>query len=124
MSPYQHVDEARVTVLKRELAGDVSACVRFIREFAGAWDARVARLTAAVDRGDDAEANAVLLSLSSSSTMLGATTLVSTAKELRSELRERHRIEHSDVLRLVTVGSAAREELLVIAERMEPRVVA
>jgi hypothetical protein len=120
---YQHIDETYVTGLIRELTGDVSACVRFIETFVRAWDERIARILDAVERNDPDDAAAALLSLYSSSAMIGAAILSSAAKELHTEVRATGRTPQGSVGRLAALGSASCAELMNLARKWEATVV-
>ena len=120
---YQHIDETYVTGLIRELTGDVSACVRFIETFVRSWEERIARILDAVDRDDPDDAAAALLSLYSSSAMIGARMLSIAAKELHSEVLSTGRTAPGAVGRLAAVGTASCTELLHLARRWEQGAV-
>jgi HPt (histidine-containing phosphotransfer) domain-containing protein len=121
--PYLHIDELHVTGLIRELTGDVAACVKFIEGFVRAWDERIARILDAVDRDDPDEAMAALLSLYSSSAMIGAKLLSREAKELHAEIRMTRRFTPGAVSRLANVGSASCAELIHLARKWEKTLV-
>ncbi len=120
---YRHIDEAHVTRLLQELAGDVRAGVRFIRDFVAAWDWRVARLLDAAERQDPEDVMTVLLSVRSSSAMLGATGLTLAALDLQNELTQTRQVDRSAVLRFIDVGTAACTELTELARKLESTAV-
>jgi hypothetical protein len=82
---YEHIDADRVLRLARDLVGDVSSCVRFVDDFVGASANRIARVQHAVDHGALDDALASLLSLATSSAMIGAENLAAVARELHTE---------------------------------------
>ena len=65
---------------------------RFVRDYLGLLDERVATITAQLESGNDLTAHISLLSLESSSTMVGAKELASIAGLLRGavERNEKH----------------------------------
>ena len=116
---YRQIDETHVTRLLRELGGDVRAGVRFIRDFVAAWDWRVARLLDAAERQDPEDVMTVLLSVRSSSAMLGATALSLAALDLQDELTRTRSVDRSAVLRFIDAGTAACTELAALARKLE-----
>jgi HPt (histidine-containing phosphotransfer) domain-containing protein len=109
---YEHIDAARMTALARELAGDVVACLRFIDDFLRAWDQRRTRVLHAVDAsGPIDDALAALLTLATSSAMVGAESLSTAARELHSEARSLGSVPSRGADRLARIGAASCEEL-------------
>jgi hypothetical protein len=112
------IDEAILRRLIRELGGDVVAGARFATDFVAAWDGRVANLHDAVDRNDPEDVATALLSIQTSSAMLGATLLFSAATELRQQLRTTRRVDAVAVDRLVQLGVQTCRELTAVAGRL------
>lgn len=109
---YEHIDAARMTALTRELAGDVVACLRFIDDFLRSWEQRRVRVLHAVDAtGPIDDALAALLTLATSSAMVGADALSSVARELHSEARSLGNVPSVGADRLARIGAASCEEL-------------
>lgn len=65
------VDAGELRRLLRELSGDLRSRRRFVQTYVEMWPTRLARLEAALDAEDPDEAKIVLLSIRSSSVMLG-----------------------------------------------------
>ena len=108
---YEHIDVSRISGLTRELSDDASACLRFIDDYIRAWEQRQARVTMAVDRPAVDDALAALLSLATSSAMIGAEGLSAAAKALYAETRELGRVPACGADRLSRIGIAVCDEL-------------
>jgi hypothetical protein len=109
---YEHIDAARMTALARELAGDVVACRRFIDDFVHAWEQRRTRVLHAVGAtGAIDDALAALLTLATSSAMVGADSLSTAARELHSEARSLGNVPLRGADRLARIGAASCAEL-------------
>jgi len=109
---YEHIDAARMTALARDLAGDVVACRRFIDDFLHAWDQRRARVLHAVDAsGTIDDALAALLTLATSSAMVGADALSTAARELHTEARSLGNVPPRSADRLARLGAESCAEL-------------
>ncbi|AZH84232.1 Hpt domain-containing protein [Plantibacter sp. PA-3-X8] len=65
------VDADELRRLLRELSGDLRSRRRFVQTYVEMWPTRLARLGAALDADDTDESKVVLLSIRSSSVMLG-----------------------------------------------------
>ncbi|WP_285025773.1 hypothetical protein [Plantibacter sp. ME-Dv--P-122b] len=65
------VDAEELRRLLRELSGDLRSRRRFVQTYVEMWPTRLARLGAALDAHDTDESKVVLLSMRSSSVMLG-----------------------------------------------------
>ena len=100
------IDDSRLAGLAGALGGDVAAADRFVADFVTAWPERWDRVWSAVRSADTVELRAVLLSIRSSSSMLGAPALAQLATDLLTEL-ERYGAVHPDaVARLLETGTA------------------
>lgn len=109
---YEHIDAARMIALARELANDVEACLRFVDDFLHAWEQRRSRVLHAVDAaGAIDDALAALLTLATSSAMVGADSLSAAARELHSEARSLGNVPPRGADRLARIGAASCEEL-------------
>ncbi len=108
---YQHIDVARIPDLARELAMDVTACLRFVDDFLHAWDTRRSRVLHGVGSSAVDDALAALLTLSTSSAMVGATTLSAAARRLHAESRQLGTVPAVGADQLALIGAAACEEL-------------
>jgi hypothetical protein len=108
---YEHIDVGRLRGLNRELTDDASACVRFIEDYITAWEHRQARVSTAVDRYVIDDALAALLSLSTSSAMLGADGLSAAARALYVEARQLGTVPARGADRLARIGNAVCDEL-------------
>lgn len=108
---YEHIDVSRIRGLTRELTNDASACARFIDDYIAAWEHRQARVSTAVDRPVIDDALAALLSLSTSSAMLGADRLSDAARALYAESRSLGTIPARGADRLARIGAEVCVEL-------------
>lgn len=115
---YEHIDVSRITGLANELTNDASACLRFIDDYIGAWEHRQARVATAVDRFVIDDALAALLSLSTSSAMLGAEGLSTAARALHDEARTLGTVPARGADRLARIGDAVCLELRLAAAEM------
>jgi len=70
-----HIDEEVLRRLGRDLGGDEDVVREFAQSFVRQWDGRARRLAAALAESNRADTEVVLLSIRSSSTMLGARAL-------------------------------------------------
>lgn len=98
------------------------AGVRFVHDFLRLWNLRVARLNAALERRDFEDADVVLLSIRSGSTMLGAPVLEAIAGMIQTRVRAK---DVPDCLRhmprLVEVGAGTMSELTAAVYYVSPR---
>jgi hypothetical protein len=109
---YEHIDAARMTALARDLAGDLSASLRFIDDFLHAWETRRLRVQHGVERvGPIDDALAALLTLSTSSAMIGAERLSVVARELHAQARALGTVPPVGAEQLLRIGDASCEEL-------------
>ncbi len=115
---YEHIDVSRITRLASELTNDASACLRFIDDYINAWEHRHARVATAVDRLVIDDALAALLSLSTSSAMLGAEGLSAAARALHSEARMLGTVPARGADRLGRIGDAVCAELRLATAEM------
>lgn len=115
---YEHIDASRISGLAGDLASDASACLRFIDDYIDAWENRQARVAGAIDRLVIDDALAALLSLSTSSAMLGAVTFSAAARELYVEARHLGTVPASGADRLARIGDAVCAELRLASAGM------
>lgn len=115
---FEHIDVSRITGLTRELADDASACLRFIDDYIRGWELRQARVAVAVERPLIDDALAALLSLSTSSAMVGADSLSTAAKALYSEARQLGTVPAHGADRLARIGVAVCDELRLATANM------
>lgn len=109
---YEHIDAARMTALARELAGDLSASLRFIDDFLQAWETRRQRVQYGIEPvGPIDDALAALLTLATSSAMIGAQRLSVVARELHAEARILGTVPPVGAEQLLRIGDASCEEL-------------
>lgn len=121
---YQHIDVARIPDLARELAMDVVACLRFVDDFLQAWDARRSRVLHGVDSPVVDDALAALLTLSTSSAMIGATSLSAAAKQLHAESRALGTVPPTGADQLAYIGAVSCDELRHAADGWRATLVA
>lgn len=110
------VDASRLSALVRELAGDTAACARFLDDFVAAWEPRRDRVLAAVGERDVGDALAALLSLASSSAMVGAGALSAAARRLHESARATGTLPAESAHELVALGAATIGELRRLGE--------
>ncbi|MGV3713404.1 hypothetical protein [Pseudolysinimonas sp.] len=108
---YEHIDVARIPDLARELAMDVTACLRFVDDFLRTWETRQTRVAHGVNSPVVDDALAALLTLSTSSAMVGAHTLSSAAKQLHAESRQLGSVPAQGADQLARIGYASCAEL-------------
>jgi hypothetical protein len=80
------LDEDALHSLLTAVGWDEGARTRFARDFVSLWETRVRRLAKALDSRDAEEAHVVLLSIRSSSKMIGAQVVDATASLMHSSL--------------------------------------
>jgi hypothetical protein len=83
----EHVDRATLGELLASLGGDALVLARFARDFVTLWGSRSERLATALAQADASEAHVVLLSIRSTSVMLGAVRLEAVAAGVHESLR-------------------------------------
>ena len=83
------VDPAPLQRLCSDLGGDETVQNRFVNDFLALWHTRETRLETALALADLDDADIVLLSIRSSSRMLGAKRLENTAGRLHSTVKNR-----------------------------------
>lgn len=98
------LDEGRLAALRAALGGDGDAADRFVADFLAAWPVRWTRLFEAALRGDAEEVRAALLSIRSTSAMLGASRLEAAAQQLLDLLREHGAVDPDGLDRLRVAG--------------------
>jgi len=106
------LDEDALHDLLTSVGRDAGARSRFALDFVSLWETRVRRLTNALDRRDAEEAHVVLLSIRSSSKMIGAQVIEAAASLMHSAL-ERQEFESCTrhLPRLDQVGQETCAEL-------------
>lgn len=102
-----HIEAAALGALLAEVGGDRELQRRFVHDFVQLWHGRSERLAAALavpNAGNAEEAHVVLLSIRSSSTMVGAIRVEATAALMHEALRVGDfagSVRHLDQLRAV-----------------------
>lgn len=81
----EHLD---LELLKARLGGDPALQQRFVADFVRLWEVRALRLETALGIGDLEDADVVLLSIRSSSRMVGAAVLESVGVRIHDLLKE------------------------------------
>ena len=108
----EHIDASEVSSLIRQLGGDRTIAQRFVADYVALWPVRLRRLQQALQQGDMDEAVVVLLSIVSSSRMVGAVPLSQTARQIQQGAHDRDRDLCAVLLpRLRELGAAACCEL-------------
>ncbi len=119
MTPPRYV-EPDVTLALLQSIGDATSG-RFVTDFINLWETRSQRLMNALNRSDFEDADVVLLSIRSSSTMLGAWALEAIAGMVHSAVKRMDlsaSVAHLNRLR--EVGAQTCRELLALLERLRP----
>jgi hypothetical protein len=85
-----HIEASALRALLSQVGGDRAMQRRFVRDFLNLWRSRADRLAAALAAPypNAEEAHVVLLSIRSSSTMVGAVTVEATAAMMHDALRD------------------------------------
>ncbi|MGO4783063.1 hypothetical protein [Cryobacterium sp. W22_MBD10_FK3] len=85
-----HIEATALRALLTQMGGDRDMQRRFVHDFVHLWHSRSQRLSAALGAQfpDAEEAHVVLLSIRSSSTMVGAVTVEATAAMMHDALRD------------------------------------
>ena len=109
-----HIEATALRALLTQMGGDREMQRRFVHDFVHLWRSRSQRLAAALTAPfpNAEEAHVVLLSIRSSSTMVGAVTVEATAAMMHDALRDGDiagSARHID--RLNEVGERACEDL-------------
>ena len=109
-----HIEALALRNLLTQMGGDQNMQRRFVHDFVHLWHSRSQRLAVALTQRfpDAEEAHVVLLSIRSSSTMVGAVTVAATAAMMHDALRDGD-IEGtvSHITRLNEVGELACSDL-------------
>lgn len=112
----ERIDYGGIAVLNRQVADDGSASLRFVDDFIALWPSRVERLRGGTLGGSVDDALAALLSIATSSAMIGALALGAAARALYDESRFTARLNADAVERLARLGSGACLELRAAAD--------
>lgn len=118
------VDAGELRRLLRELSGDLRSRRRFVETYVEMWPSRLSRLGAAIADEDDDETRVVLLSIRSSSVMLGVIGVAALASTGLRALDEHDRARVLDVQGgLEEIGARSCERLLELeaAEALQGR---
>ena len=106
------IDDSSLVTLLGSMGHDQVAVARFVRDFVSLWDTRVQRLTNALDLPDLEETHVVLLSIRSSSRMIGAQMVEATAGLMHSALgRQDIDGTRQHLGRLIQIGQETSHEL-------------
>jgi HPt (histidine-containing phosphotransfer) domain-containing protein len=110
------IEDGALDTLLAQVGGDTELRQRFLRDFVRLWDSRAERLGRSLAAQDLQEAHVVLLSIRSSSEMVGAVVVEATAALVHGALTQgdldgclRH------LPRLLEVGESTCRELAVLA---------
>jgi hypothetical protein len=118
LTPYRYVEPA-VTLGLLNSIGDDGSCGRFVHDFINLWETRSQRLMNALGALDFEDADVVLLSIRSSSTMLGAWPLEAIAGMVHSAVKVADLPGSlSHLARLHEVGVLTCRELVSLLETM------
>lgn len=83
-----HIEHSALRTLLSQMGGDKEMQRRFVHDFVHLWRSRSQRLKTALAFPDAEEAHVVLLSIRSSSTMVGAVTVEAAAAMMHDALRD------------------------------------
>jgi len=95
---------------------DDAIMARFVRDYLGLLDERVATITAQLESGDDLSAHVGLLSLESTSSMVGAKELASIAGLLRGAVERKQKHVFSALVLAMTKEAGKVHQQLVPAD--------
>lgn len=118
MTVYRYVEEETMLALLNAVADDERRG-RFVHDFINLWETRSQRLMKALGNKDFEDADVVLLSIRSSSTMLGAWPLEAIGGMMHAAVKSfdlAGAMVH--LARLHEVGSLTCQELLVMLEQV------
>ncbi|MFB2599487.1 hypothetical protein ACEXQE_16970 [Herbiconiux sp. P17] len=119
MTPSRYVEQDVTLALLSSIGDQTSG--RFVLDFINLWETRSQRLMNALSRHDFDEADVVLLSIRSSSTMLGAWPLEAIAGMVHAAVKRADLSSSlSHLARLREVGAATCRELLALVEGLRP----
>jgi HPt (histidine-containing phosphotransfer) domain-containing protein len=110
-----HIEATALRSLLSQVGGNHELQRRFVHDFVLLWRSRTQRLQTALAFPDAEEAHVVLLSIRSSSTMVGAVTVEATAAMMHDALRDGDlagSVRHIE--RLNEVGEFACHDLAVM----------
>jgi hypothetical protein len=108
---YRHIDAARIPGLARDLGNDTSAARRFVDDFVDAWEPRLARVLRAVGSPVADDGLAALLTVATSSAMVGARSLGLVALDLHAETQRAGVMSSDGAQRLAVIGAESCVEL-------------
>ena len=110
-----HIEASALRALLSQVGGNHEMQRRFVHDFVHLWRSRAQRLEKALAFPDAEEAHVVLLSIRSSSTMVGAVTVEATAAMMHDALRGGDIAgSASHIARLNEVGESACHDLAVM----------
>jgi len=119
LTPPRYVEQD-VTLALLGSIGDATSG-RFVLDFINLWETRSQRLMNALTRHDFDEADVVLLSIRSSSIMLGALTLEAIAGMVHAAVKRADLAGSlGHLARLREVGAQTCRELLALVQRLSP----
>lgn len=112
MTTPSYVDEKVLSRLLSSLSGDQDGHRDFVHNFVSLWDTRAQRLAAAMVRPDFDAADIVLLSIRSSSVMIGASALAEASETMRGAVRVRDRDAcRTQISEIFDLGKKTMEQL-------------
>ncbi|TFD45777.1 hypothetical protein E3T55_18115 [Cryobacterium frigoriphilum] len=107
-----HLEQAALRDLDEQLGGDSVPQQRFVGDFVALWGVRTERLERALDHAHLHDADVVLLSIRSTSRMLGAVRLEAEAALMhRAVLRGDVSVARAHLPRLCSLGTEACRDL-------------
>jgi len=117
----RYIEHHRYSRLLDHLSGDAASQRRFVLDFVSLWTPRTERLQQALATNNLQDADVVLLSIRSSSTMIGAMMLEAAAGLIHSAVKRRDVAgAEKHLARLHELGGLTCAELLWILEHPEP----
>lgn len=112
----ERIDYGGIAVLSRQVADDGTASLRFVDDFIALWPGRIDRIRDGARSGAVDDGLAALLSIATSSAMIGALALGAAARALYDESRFAGRISGDGLERLARLGDGACRELRSAAD--------
>jgi hypothetical protein len=116
---HEIVDPRVLDRLSAELYGSAEIAGRFLRDFIDTWECRIVRLRGAFEGEDADEAFVVVISIRTTSEMVGAVALAAEAEFMQSAIDE-HRLPVA-AARLPELERIGAETMSLLRRRLEPQ---
>lgn len=101
-----------------QMASDDEIMEQFVRDYLTLLDGRVSTITSTLESGTDIDAHVALLSLESTSHMVGAKELANLVGLLRSDLERGHRANMPALLQAVAIEAGRVPKRLAVPQSL------